>query len=170
MLQDDPQDEVDTARDGEGSDAAKAGGVPLDAPDLNAFTWSSPNPFGEETAYLLLTPSKAQAGSELSELADYLGLKPLGFGGDMPWVGTDYLCVALRGSFADLWAGEGSWLKVPVSDAWTGNAIGRRYIVLVLGSEVTGEELAPEEISSYLRSNQDVFAGLVKIRLRVTDQ
>ena len=150
-----------------------AGEIPeglTDVPDLNAFTWSSPNPFGEETAYLLLTPSQKGVAGELTQLAEYLGLKPMGFGGDMPWVGTDYLCVALRGAIADLWAGDHSWLKVPVSDTWTGNAIARRYIVLVLGTQVTASSMTPEQISAYLRSDQEVFAGLVKIRLRVTDQ
>lgn len=151
-------------------DAASRGNALVDIPNLNAFTWSSPNPFGEDTAYLLLTPGEAEVGVELAELANYLGLKPMGFGGDIPWVGTDYLCVALRGVFADLWAGDHSWLKIPVTDSWTGHAIGRRYIVMVVGTGATGDDMSAEEISTYLRSSEGVSAGLVKIRLRVTDQ
>lgn len=140
------------------------------APDLNAFVWNATNPFGESTAYMLLTPGSTEVAAEMKTFADGLGLKALGSSTDIPWVGTDYLCVALRGVVADLWAGEESWLKVPVSDSWTGNAIGRRYIVLAVGTAVTGPEMDAEQISAYLRDDAEVLAGLVKIRLRVTDQ
>ena len=138
-------------------------------PDLNTFVWTALNPFEEETSFLLLTPGSEAVGEELRVVADSLGLQRMDSGSDIPWVGTDHLAVALRGAMADLWTGDHSWVRIPTSDTWTGNAIARRYIVLTVGTRVTGDAMDAEEISAYLQG-EDVFAGLVKIRLRVTDQ
>ena len=135
--------------------------------NVNTFSWTAPNPFGESTAFLLLTPGDEETVAELQAAVEQLGLKPIGFSGDMPWVGTDILAVALRGPVADFWSGDHSWLKVQVSDAWTGDAIGRRYVVLAAGSQITGDEMSSQEISRYLQGS--VHAGLVKIRLRVSN-
>ncbi len=140
---------------------------PIGAHNINTFSWTAQNPFGESAPYLLLTPGDEEAVVELRAAALQLGLQPIGFGGDIPWVGTDFLAVALRGPIADLWSGDHSWLKLRVSDAWTGDAIGRRYIVLAAGTELSGEEMSSEEIAQYLQG--DVSAGLVKIRLRITN-
>lgn len=141
-----------------------------DIPDLNSFAWTAPNPFGDPTPFLLLTPGNEVGIGRLEEFAEALDLQPIGSGGEMPWVGTDYLSVALRGLVADLGTENGSWLKVPVSDQWTSTALSRKYTVLAVGRTITKGEMENDEISEYLRAAPPVRAALVKIRLRVTDE
>ncbi|WP_099332187.1 hypothetical protein [Actinomyces minihominis] len=149
------------------NDKLDASEAEMSSHNINTFTWIAPNPFGEDTPFLLLTPGDRAAQTELQAASEQLGLESMGFGGDIPWVGTDHLAVALRGPLADLYAADRTWIKVPVIDAWTGNAIARRYIVLAAGEAITGPDMSADELSAYLKS--DVHAGLVKIRLRVTD-
>lgn len=137
--------------------------------NVRSFTWSAPNPFGEQTAYILLAPTDASSAETLEELSSWLGLQALAFGGDIPWVGTDYLNVALKGPIADLGVGSQTWLQVSVSDRWTGNAIGRRYVVLAVGTVPVSEEMNEEQIATYIQKDEQIRAGLVRIRLRVTD-
>lgn len=87
----------------------------------------------------------------------------------MMWVGTDDLVASLRGDRVTLWRGAEPWWAHHVSDEWTGAAIGRRYVVLVVGSDAI-TRTDPVELSAYLTRRERVHAGLVKIRLRVTDQ
>lgn len=89
--------------------------------------------------------------------------------GDILPVGTDTLQAALRALQVEFWAGEDLWARHPVGDEWTGAAIARRYVVLVIGTTVLTEDPDGTAISNYLAQRDQVFTGLVKIRLKVTD-
>lgn len=136
--------------------------------------WIAPNPFGEPTSYLLVHPdADSRAGAALVATAESLGLKRLDEDGDIPWVPTERLVVALRGIHADLWAGPAEaqerWLSVLVPDAWTAAAVGRRYVVLVIGDAAGPEVMDAEAIAEYLTHPEQVRTGLVRIRLKVTE-
>jgi hypothetical protein len=139
---------------------------------LEGVTWTAPNPFDESAAYLLLHPVSATSapGDGVRQVADGLGLRRLDREAEMMWVGTDVLAASLRGERVDLWNGaRSSWWSQWVTDEWTGAAIARRYIVLAMGITPLLDKDA-KAVSAYLRHSDRVYAGLVKIRLRVTDQ
>lgn len=140
--------------------------------DIAVIAWSSLNPFGEKASYLLLAPRsgvEAQVGADLAAVAQSSGLRNLAGGTEIPFIGTEDLAIALRGTAATLWAGPEPWLTFPAGDAWTADAIARRYIVLVIGTRPSEPDLSPEQITDYLSHSDGVGAGLVRIRLRVTE-
>lgn len=140
-----------------------------DVSDLNSFSWVAPNPFGELTPFLLLTPGNEKGRARLNAFAAGLELQPIDSGQEMAWIGTDYLTVALRGLAAELGTEDNPWLNVPVPDQWTSAALSRKYVVLAVGDRITADDMDTEQISAYIRQEQSVRAALVKIRLRVTD-
>lgn len=141
--------------------------------NLAATLWVAPNPYGQETAYLLLYPdSPSRPGhdnSQVSALADSFGLEPMAESREIAFVPTDTLCVALQGAVATLWAGDRKWLTFPATDEWTGRAIARRYIVLVMGSAPHIGEIGAEQIARYLSNAAAIRLGLVRIRLRIEE-
>lgn len=137
--------------------------------EVSAVTWIAPNPFGEPTAYLLVHPVGLAGVDGLLEAVQGFGLRRLDTGAEMMWVGPDTLVAALRGDRAGLWRGPDLWWSQPVTDEWTGTAIARRYIVLVVGDEPLVDDDAAG-LSTYLGRTEHVHAGLIKIRLKVTDQ
>lgn len=134
---------------------------------IGLTAWTAPNPFGEPAAYLLVHPLVGAPGTVLSEAVDELGLKRIDESGDILPIGTDTLYASLRGMQVELCTADGVWLSLPVTDDWTGNAIGRRYIVLALGTTPLASDADAEAISAYLADPESVYAGLVKIRMRI---
>lgn len=128
--------------------------------------WSAPNPFGEPTAFALVHPVGAADDGTLAEVITGLGLKRLDADGDILPIGTDHLYASLRALRVELCTPEGIWLGHPVTDEWTGCAIGRRYIVLAVGTEPLVDDAGPDEISAYLARRESVYSALVKIRVR----
>ena len=90
--------------------------------------WSAPNPFGEPTAFALVHPVGGNDDGTLGRAIDGLGLKRLDDDGDILPIGTDTLYASLKARNVELCAADGVWMSHPVTDEWTGNAIGRRYI------------------------------------------
>lgn len=143
--------------------------------DIGMAAWSAPNPFGEPTAYLLVHPLDAAgtadgadtAGPALTEAIAALGLKRLDADGDILPIGTDTLYASLRALRVELCANDQVWLSRTVTDDWIGNAIGRRYIVLATGTEPLAQDADGEAIADYLADRENVYAGLVKIRVRL---
>ena len=142
-----------------------------DAPtaDLGAATWVAPNPFGEPTGYVLVHPLDETGIDTLVETAERLGLKRLDAEGDIMWVGTDTLLAALRARQFEFWAGDDLWMRHPVPDTWTGVAIARRYVVLVIGTAPLAPDPEGVVISEFLSRRDGAYTGLVKVRLKVTD-
>jgi len=96
-----------------------------------------------------------------------LGLKRLDTDGDILPIGTDTLYASLRALRVELCANDQAWLGRPVTDGWTGNAIGRRYIVLATGTQPLAEDADADAIATYLADRENVYAALVKIRVRL---
>jgi hypothetical protein len=139
---------------------------PVAAAEIGMTTWSAPNPFGEPTAFVLVHPIAAPDDGTLAEAIAHLGLKRLDASGDILPIGTDTLYAALRALRVELCDGDGVWLSRPVTDDWTGCAIGRRYIVLAIGGAPLSDEADARAISAYLADRTAVHAALVKIRVR----
>jgi hypothetical protein len=137
--------------------------------DIGAAGWVAPNPFGEPTAYILVHPIDGVGGDELGTTAQGLGFKRLDAEGDIMWVGTDTLLAALRAMQVEFWSGDSIWVRHAVTDDWTGAAIARRYVVLVIGTAPLTADPDGSAIAAYLSNRESVHAGLVKIRLNVTD-
>ena len=136
------------------------------APRIGMTAWSAPNPFGEPTAFVLVHPVAAPDDGTLAGAVARLGLKRLDDPGDILPIGTDTLYAALRALRVELCDGNGVWLSRPVTDDWTGCAIGRRYVVLAIGSAPLSDEADARAISAYLADRTAVHAALVKIRVR----
>lgn len=134
--------------------------------DAGLTTWSAPNPFGEDTAFVLVHPISAPDDGTLREMATSLGMKRLDADGDILPIGTDTLYASLRAMRVELCTSEGVWLSHPVTDDWTGHAIGRRYIVLAIGTEPLSDDADGAAISTYLGNREQVYTALVKIRVR----
>lgn len=147
--------------------------TPEDEEKTGCALWVARNPYGEESAYLMLYPDGPPEGvaenQEIGGLAHSLGLMPLAEPSEIPFVATDTLCVALQGALATLWAGDRQWLTLPVTDEWTGRAIARRYIVLVIGTRIHHGNMDSQQIATYLSHREAIHLGLVRIRLRVED-
>jgi hypothetical protein len=137
--------------------------------NIGIVAWIAPNPFGEPTAYLMVYPTEDVGTEELASTAKSLGLRSLDTAGDIMWIGTDTLVAALRAMQIELWTGDKIWLRHTVTDDLTGAAIARRYAVLVVGTAPLDAEPDAEAIAAYLSERQRVFAGLVRLRLRMTD-
>lgn len=135
--------------------------------DIGLTAWSAPNPFGEPTAFVLVHPLRTVDDGTLADAIARLGLKRLDAEGDILPIGTDTLYASLRALQVELCTSAGVWLAHPVTDEWTGHAIGRRYIVLVVGTAPLGDDADAAAISTYLAEHERVFTGLVKIRVRV---
>lgn len=129
--------------------------------------WSAPNPFGEPTAYLLVHPLEGAPEDVLEQTIADLGLKRIDEGGDILPIGTGLLYASLRAMQVELCTSDGVWVSSPVTDDWTGHAIGRRYIVLALGTKPLDSEADAAAISAYLTDRESVYAALVKIRVRM---
>ena len=136
---------------------------------IGTAAWIAPNPFEEPTAYIMVYPTGDAGTEELTTTAQSLGLRRLDTEGDIMWVGTDTLVAALRAMQVEFWAGDTVWLRHAVTDDLTGAAIARRYVVLVIGTTPLRAEPDGEMIAAYLSDRHRVHAGLVKIRLKVTD-
>lgn len=147
--------------------------VPVPGDKTGCALWVARNPYGEESSYLMLYPDTAggplKVNAEISGLAQSLGLMPLTEPSEIPFVNGDTLRVALQGALATLWAGNRQWLTIPVTDQWTGYAIARRYVVLVIGTRAFDGSMDSEQIANYLAHREDIHLGLVRIRLRVED-
>lgn len=128
--------------------------------------WSAPNPFGEPTAFVLIHPIGAPDDGTLGAAIGSLGLKRLDGDGDILPIGTDHLYASLKAMRVELCRPDGVWMSHPVTDEWTGNAIGRRYIVLVVGTEPLPDDADADAISAYLANRESVYTALVKIRVR----
>lgn len=135
--------------------------------DIGLTAWSAPNPFGEPTAFLLVHPVATADDGTLADAVARLGMKRLDAEGDILPIGTDTLYASLRAMRVELCTPESVWLTRPVTDDWTGNAIGRRYIVLVIGVTPLAEDATAEAISAYLADLENVYTALVKIRVRI---
>lgn len=136
------------------------------APEVGAATWSAPNPFGEPTAYVLVHPIGRPDDGTLGAAITRFGLKRLDADGDILPIGTDTLYASLRAMSVELCTAEGVWLSHPVTDEWTGNAVGRRYVVLAIGTTPLAEDADAHAISAYLADHASVHTALVKIRVR----
>ena len=147
----------------------QSGIEPIPAPtQVGVTVWSAPNPFGEPTAFALVHPEPDVVIGGLEELAGGLGLKRLDAEGDIPWIGTDVLYASLRAMQVELCHGSDVWVSGPVSDDWTGNAVGRRYVVLTIGLDPLPDPADAAEIADYLTRRDRIWTGLVKIRVRMT--
>ncbi|GAA3634547.1 hypothetical protein GCM10022200_17240 [Microbacterium awajiense] len=135
--------------------------------DVGLTTWSSPNPFGEPTAYVLVHPLTRRDDGSLAEAISGMGLKRLDADGDILPLGTEILYASLRARRVELCTTAGVWLDQPVTDDWTANAIGRRYVVLVAGTEPLADDADADALSSYLADRAHIHTALVKIRVRV---
>lgn len=133
---------------------------------IGLTAWWAPNPFGETTAFVLVHPVDGPDDGTLAEAISGLGLKRLDADGDILPIGTDTLYASLRAMQVELCGADGVWLSHPVTDEWTGNAIGRRYIVLAVGTTPLAEDADASAISTYLAEREHVHAALVKIRVR----
>lgn len=133
---------------------------------IGITTWSAPNPFGEPTAFALVHPLGDSAPQALTDAIEQLGLKRIDAEGDILPIGTDTLYASLRAMKVELCTSEGVWIDHSVTDEWTGNAIGRRYIVLAIGVDPLSEQADPAAISEYLAQRDRVYTALVKIRVR----
>ncbi|GAB2640797.1 hypothetical protein GCM10027068_20520 [Prescottella soli] len=133
---------------------------------IGVTAWSAPNPFGEPTAFVLVHPTGAIDDGTLSDVIADLGLRRLDADGDILPIGTDTLYASLRAQRVELCTADGVWLNRPVTDDWTGNALGRRYIVLAVGTAQLSDDADAAAISKYLGARENVFAALVKIRVR----
>lgn len=134
--------------------------------DIGVTAWSAPNPFGEQTAFVLVHPRTMPDDGVLAQAVAELGLKRLDADGDILPIGTDTLYASLRALKVELCTGRGVWLDHPVTDEWTGNAIGRRYIVLAIGTLPLDGDADAAAIAAYLANRATIHAGLVKIRVR----
>lgn len=103
----------------------------------------------------------------LAEAITHLDLKRIDRDGDILPIGSDTLYASLRARQVELCTPEGVWLRGPVTDDWTGHAVGRRYIVLAVGTRPLSADADAEAISAYLGHRDSVYAALVKIRVRV---
>lgn len=130
-------------------------------------TWSSPNPFGEATAYVLVHPLTRADDGTLAEAVTGMGLKRLDADGDILPIGTEILYASLRALRVELCTPAGVWLDQPVTDDWTANAVGRRYVVLVVGTQPLADDADGEALSAYLADREHIYTALVKIRVRV---
>lgn len=135
--------------------------------EVGLTAWSAPNPFGEPTAFLLVHPLSAPDDGTLVEAVTGMGLKRLDADGDILPLGTEVLYASLRAMRVELCTAAGVWLDQPVTDDWTANAIGRRYIVLVVGTRPLADDADADAISAYLADRASIFTALVKIRVRV---
>lgn len=133
---------------------------------VGVTTWSAPNPFGEPTAFVLVHPIDASDDGSLSRTIDDLGLKRLDADGDILPIGTDTLYASLRAMRVELCTPDGVWMSRPVTDDWTGKAVGRRYVVLAIGTQPLADEADATAIAEYLSDRGNVYAALVKIRVR----
>lgn len=140
---------------------------------FGATAWTSANPFGEPTSYLLVHPlggSETSGSKSLKTIIDNTELTELSAGREIPFIDPGKMAVSLHGLRATLWNGTDEWITFPASDSWTGDAIGRRYIVLVVGTKPTSAELDAQQLSEYLQQPEGLFTALVRIRLRATEQ
>lgn len=133
---------------------------------IGVTAWSAPNPFGESTAFLLVHPTVESDDGLLSLAIAGLGLKRLDDAGDILPIGTDVLYASLKALRVELCRPQGVWMSHPVTDEWIGNAIGRRYIVLAVGTTPLADDADAHAISAYLADKENVYAALVKIRVR----
>jgi hypothetical protein len=134
--------------------------------DLGMTTWSAPNPFGEPTAFVLVHPIATPDDGTLARASTDLGLRRLDASGDILPVGTDRLYASLGARRVELCTPRGVWLDRRVSDDWTGHAIGRRYVVLAIGTAPLPGDADARAISGYLADRESVHAALVQIRVR----
>ena len=135
--------------------------------DFGLTMWTAPNPFDEPTSYALVHPYSPEAGTGLRTTAAELGLRRLDEARDILPLGTDTMYVSLRAQQVEFCIADEVWVRHPVPDDWTGNAVGRRYVVFVLGTEPLRDDADAETISSYLKQRESIYSALVKIRLRV---
>lgn len=135
--------------------------------EVGLTTWSAPNPFGEPTAFVLVHPIGEYDDGSLAESITGMGLKRLDADGDILPIGTDILFASLRARRVELCTPAGVWLDQPVTDDWTANAVGRRYVVLVVGTAPLSDDADAEAISAYLADREHIHAALVRIRVRV---
>lgn len=135
--------------------------------EIGLTAWSAPNPFGEPTAFVLVHPITGPDDGTLADTIARLGLKRLDADGDILPIGSDTLYASLRAMQVELCTSEGVWLSHPVTDDWTGNAIGRRYVVLVIGTAPLADDADAAAISGHLSDREQVFTALVKIRVRL---
>lgn len=135
--------------------------------EVGLTTWSAPNPFGEPTAFVLVHPLTQVDDGSLSEAVSGMGLKRLDADGDILPVGTEILYASLRALRVELCTPAGVWLDQPVTDDWTAHAIGRRYVVLVVGTQPLADDADADAISAYLADREHIYTALVKIRVRV---
>lgn len=133
---------------------------------IGLTTWSAPNPFGEPTAFVLVHPVDGEDDGTLAAASESLGLKRLDADGDILPIGTDTLYASLRALQVELCTPRGVWLIQPVTDDWTGHAIGRRYIVLAVGTAPLAGDADARAISAYLADRETVHTALVKIKVR----
>jgi hypothetical protein len=131
-----------------------------------ATVWTAPNPFGEPTAFVLVHPVGEPDDGALAASVARLGMKRLDAAGDILPVGTDLLFASLRALRVELCTPEGVWLSRPVTDDWTGVALGRRYVVLAVGTAPLVDDADAAALSAYLADRGSVHAALVKIRVR----
>lgn len=134
--------------------------------DVGMTAWSAPNPFGEPTAFVLVHPIEAPDDGPLADAVARLGLRRIDAEGDILPIGTDTLYASLHGLRVELCTADGVWLRHAVSDDWTGHAIGRRYVVLAIGTAPLDADADATAISAYLADATNVHAALVKIRVR----
>lgn len=139
----------------------------LPGTDFGLTMWTAPNPFDEPTSYALIHPYTSDAGTGLAQTAAELGLRRLDEDRDILPLGTNIMYVSLRAQQVEFCIGDEIWARHPVTDDWTGNAIGRRYVVFVLGTEPLMDDQDAETISAYLKQHASIYTALVKIRLRV---
>ncbi|GIF62518.1 hypothetical protein Ais01nite_05530 [Asanoa ishikariensis] len=133
---------------------------------IGLTAWSAPNPFGEPTAFVLVHPISGDDDGTFAGAVANLGMRRLDADGDILPIGTDTLYASLRAMRVELCGPDGVWLSHPVIDDWTANAIGRRYIVLAIGTAPLAGDADAAAISAYLADRANVHAALVKIRVR----
>lgn len=135
--------------------------------DFGLTMWTAPNPFAEPTSYALVHPYTAEAGTGLARTAAELGLRRVDEARDILPLGTDIMYVSLRAQQVEFCIADEVWVRHPVPDDWTGNAVGRRYVVFVLGTEPLPDDSDADTIAAYLKQHGSIYSALVKIRLRV---
>ncbi|MEV4510686.1 hypothetical protein AB0K00_17160 [Dactylosporangium sp. NPDC049525] len=134
--------------------------------DIGMTAWSALNPFGEPTAFVLVHPISAHDDGTFADTIAALGLRRLDVDGEILPIGTDVLYASLRAMRVELCTPAGVWLSHDVTDDWTANAVGRRYIVLAIGTAPLAADADAGAVAAYLADRASVHTALVRIRVR----
>ena len=145
-----------------------------EAADLALWTWSAPHPDdGREVAHLLVTPRHHGRDAAMTEFATGLGLVALSASRGVPPgvpAGRAWGAVApTHRSPLVLLVHPGGVVGRPVDSGWRATAVGRRFLVLTVGttpapdSGSSTDTGATVDVPGYVTSGPLVFHGLLAL-------